>query len=121
VVWAWSGVGYASWLQCSGVCSRAAGRCDLGPGLVKLGPRLPCGGRSGAAWGGRCGLFACQCGVSLLAPGAQPVALWHGHGVVLEQLPQAVRTVTQRRVSLHSLHTLCVVGGWGVLSPCCIP
>jgi hypothetical protein len=57
----------------------------------------------------------------VVAPVAQAVALRGDHGGGVDDLPQAVRTVTQRWVRLHSLHRPCVGGGWGVLSPCCIP
>jgi len=56
-----------------------------------------------------------------MAPAAQAAALISHDCVGLEQLPQTAGASAQRWVSLHRVHSHCVVGGWGVLATCCTP
>lgn len=82
---------------------------------------MSCGGRSGVAWCGGCGQFACEGVVPVEAPAAELVALRHGHAVRLSDLPVTVRAGAKRRGWVISLRTLCVVGGWGMVTLCCPP
>lgn len=55
------------------------------------------------------------------APAAELVALRHGHAVRFSDLPPAVGAGAQRRGWVISLRTLCLVGGWGMVTLCCSP